>query len=123
MSLLRPKSRRLSSPSSDSNGVSEFTDVIALQELPLGGQRCLQVSGFSLLLCHTDSGVYVLENRCPHVAMPLEGGFIEGDVIRCPAHGATFNIVTGVPTRARRLGSVKVFENEIRHNRIWVNLQ
>ena len=102
--------------------MSEFIDVLAEHELPLGSQRCMNIGGKSLLLCHTETGIYAMENRCSHVALPLEGGLIASDVIRCPAHGATFSIQTGEPTRARRLGPINVFETQVIDGRIQVGL-
>lgn len=95
---------------------------MAEHELPPGSQRCMNLGGKSLLLCHTETGVHIIENRCSHVAMPLEGGLIASDVIRCPAHGATFSVISGEPTRARRLGAIKVFESRVVDGRIQVLL-
>jgi 3-phenylpropionate/trans-cinnamate dioxygenase ferredoxin component len=38
---------------------------------------------------------YALENVCPHAYALLSQGFVEGEEIECPLHGAKFNILTG----------------------------
>ncbi len=100
-----------------------FIDVMALAHLPMGGQHAMTIGGRRLLLCHTDSGVYAIENKCPHVGMPLCGGKLEGDVIRCPSHNATFDVRDGKPTRARTLGPVPTFPVRIEAGRIQVDIE
>lgn len=93
-----------------------------MAELPVGSQRCVSVVGVHILLCHTETGIYALENKCPHVGMPLQGGVITNDVLRCPAHGATFDVATGNPTRARTLTAVITFPVKLYDERIHVEV-
>lgn len=43
--------------------------------------------------------VYALEDVCPHAHALLSQGFVEGDEIECPLHGARFHIPTGKCTK------------------------
>ncbi len=38
---------------------------------------------------------YALEDICPHAYALLSQGFVDGDEIECPLHGAKFHIPTG----------------------------
>jgi 3-phenylpropionate/trans-cinnamate dioxygenase ferredoxin component len=38
---------------------------------------------------------YALENVCPHAYALLSQGFVEGEEIECPLHGAKFHIPSG----------------------------
>ena len=40
-----------------------------------------------------------LEDVCPHAYALLSQGFVEGDEIECPLHGARFHIPTGKCTK------------------------
>lgn len=54
--------------------------------------------GESIALYKLDGTIYATEDLCSHGAVALSGGFVEGDVIECPAHGGRFHIPTGMPT-------------------------
>lgn len=61
---------------------------------------------------------YATDNICPHAHALLTDGFVEGDEVECPLHGAVFHIPTGrclAPPADSDLGTypVKVEENEI----------
>jgi naphthalene 1,2-dioxygenase system ferredoxin subunit len=70
---------------------------IALPEL--GASRAFEVASRKLLLCNAGGTPYVIENACPHVRVPLEGGAIEGTVIECPHHGGRLDLRDGRPVR------------------------
>ena len=38
---------------------------------------------------------YAMENVCPHAYALLSQGFVEGDEVECPLHGARFHIPSG----------------------------
>jgi 3-phenylpropionate/trans-cinnamate dioxygenase ferredoxin subunit len=38
---------------------------------------------------------YAIDDTCPHRGGPLSQGFIQGDVVVCPWHGARFRLGTG----------------------------
>jgi len=42
---------------------------------------------------------YALEDICPHAEAMLSMGFVEGEEIECPLHGARFHIPTGKCTK------------------------
>lgn len=98
-----------------------FIDVMAASHLPQGAQFTVQVGEYRVLLCHSVSGIHAVEDVCSHVGMPLCGGKLEGDVIRCPSHGATFDVRTGKPTRARTLKPVRRFDVKVEGGRILIN--
>lgn len=94
-------------------------DVMAEDELPVGGQKVKRVGEYQILFCRTESGVHAIENLCPHAAQPLAGGRVDGDIIRCPSHGARFNLLTGNPI-VGRLDPVKTFPVQVENARIMV---
>jgi len=54
-----------------------------------------KAGGISLLLTRIDGKVYAIENRCPHLGLPLARGRIDGTAITCPFHGSSFDVCTG----------------------------
>lgn len=74
------------------------TRVAALGEVIPGKAHCVSAGSVRLVLTRTDTGIYALENRCPHLGLPLGKGKIEGNAIVCPFHGSRFKISTGENT-------------------------
>ena len=54
--------------------------------------RLPQLSG--LLLCE-NGRTFVIENACPHMGQRLDKATVEGNRLRCPAHGFEFDLLRG----------------------------
>ena len=72
-----------------------FARVAKAGEIPVGQFKEVQVSGKNLLVCHTEQGFYVIDDTCTHDGGPLGDGWLEGNEIECPRHGARFDVTTG----------------------------
>lgn len=72
-----------------------FVAVGSVDELPVGTMRRFSRGDRDFLLAHTERGVCVIEDRCPHMAAPLSLGELEGCVVGCPLHQAKFDLATG----------------------------
>jgi 3-phenylpropionate/trans-cinnamate dioxygenase ferredoxin subunit len=64
-----------------------------------GRSRAFELASRRLLLCNAGGEPFVIENACPHVRVPLEGGAIDGTVFECPHHGGRFDLRDGRPVR------------------------
>jgi 3-phenylpropionate/trans-cinnamate dioxygenase ferredoxin component len=74
-----------------------------------GGSRAFDLASRKLLLCNAAGTAYVIENACPHVRVPLEGGAIDGTVLECPHHGGRLDLRDGRPVRLPIRRSAEVF--------------
>jgi len=103
--------------------------VAAVDEIPPGGRKIVEVAGRSIGLFNLGGEFFALRNRCPHQGAPLcEGriwGALEstrpgefsysrgGEILACIWHGWEFDIRTGQswcdPARLR----VKRYEVEV----------
>ena len=72
--------------------------VADVGELKDGAGHCVKAEGVRLVLVKQGGAVHALENRCPHLGVPLGKGKIENGEIVCPFHGSRFNVVTGANT-------------------------
>lgn len=97
-------------------------DVLALDKLLVGQQLCCVVGSLKVLLVRTASQVYALENKCPHAGFPLHGGRVDATSIRCPVHGARFDLIDGKPLLSGRLDAVRTYPVEIRNNQILIEV-
>jgi 3-phenylpropionate/trans-cinnamate dioxygenase ferredoxin subunit len=64
-------------------------------QIPVGQFKAVQAGGKNLLVCHTESGFHVIDDTCTHDDGPLADGWLEGDAIECPRHGAKFDVTSG----------------------------
>lgn len=67
--------------------------------------------------------VYALEDVCPHAYALLSQGFVEGEEIECPLHGAKFHIPTGRCTREPADRDLKTYPVQIEGARIRVAVE
>ena len=71
------------------------TVVAKTSEIAIGQVKPITVEGKRLLLCHTADGFYAVDDTCTHDDGPLADGWLDGNAIECPRHGARFDVTTG----------------------------
>jgi nitrite reductase/ring-hydroxylating ferredoxin subunit len=71
------------------------TKLAQLHALPDGKATCVKSGDVKLCLIKLNGAVHAIENRCPHLGLPLGRGKIESGEIVCPFHGSRFDISTG----------------------------
>ncbi|MDH7568901.1 MAG: non-heme iron oxygenase ferredoxin subunit [Armatimonadota bacterium] len=73
----------------------EFVTVGRVDEIPPGTAVRVQWMGEPVALFNVDGTFYALSDTCSHAEASLSEGFVEGDVVECPLHGARFHVPTG----------------------------
>ncbi|MDI3420089.1 MULTISPECIES: bifunctional 3-phenylpropionate/cinnamic acid dioxygenase ferredoxin subunit [Streptomyces] len=71
--------------------------VCRLEELPEGESVRVDVEP-PIAVFHTDGELYAIDDTCTHQDASLSEGFLEGCLVECPLHEASFDLRTGVPT-------------------------
>lgn len=75
---------------------SEAIIVCRIFDIREQSMRAFELSnGKQILLAKQDGRIYALSNRCTHYGAPLHMGVLGNKRIRCPWHGACFNLETG----------------------------
>jgi len=72
-----------------------FVSAAKTTDIPTGQCKAVAVEGKALLVCHTDEGFYAVADTCTHDDGPLGEGWLDGNAIECPRHGARFDVKTG----------------------------
>lgn len=67
----------------------------------------LQERGEQLIVQYGEN-CYELPSHCPHKGAPLISGYLVGPFLRCPWHGATFDIRNGARLRGPACADLKV---------------
>lgn len=57
--------------------------------------KAVLVAGRKVVVCHTASGWFAADNKCPHRGGPLAEGDLMGSSIVCPWHVWTFDLASG----------------------------
>ena len=73
----------------------QMIKVAHASDLPLGKTMLVEAGGEAIALFNIDGSYYAIGNTCTHRGGPLCEGDVEGTVVTCPWHGATFDITSG----------------------------
>lgn len=97
--------------------MSDWVEVIALEDLPEGKTARAAIDGATVLLVRSGVGVFALSNRCTHQGAPLDRGPVKiaGSLatVTCPAHGSTFGLADGRVMRGPATKPVEAYETRI----------
>jgi nitrite reductase/ring-hydroxylating ferredoxin subunit len=75
--------------------VGELIKVAETQDLPPGTAIAVEVQGCNVALFNIGDTYYAIDDTCTHQGGPLSEGTVEGKVVTCPWHGATYDVTTG----------------------------
>ena len=104
--------------------MSEFAPAVPLDSLKEGEVTPAKVGIMQLALYTVGGEVFCTEDICTHEDCNIsDGGFVEGDEVECPCHGARFNVKTGAVTAPPADVPLKVFPTEVRDGQVFVKVQ
>ncbi len=73
-----------------------FFPLEQLSRMSDGYQKAFSAGGKDLLLCQLDGQVFIIENSCPHMGVPLTPATqLPKRQLRCQAHGIAFDLTSG----------------------------
>jgi len=78
--------------------------------------------GVGVLLVRAHGELFAIANKCAHMACPLEGGKLEGDVITCPCHDWRFDVRSGQFLDAPEL-RIDTFATKVEDGKVLVQLK
>ena len=91
----------------------EFILVSDITDIELNQSQTVQLGDENILICHTETGVYAVEDKCSHADIPLCGGQIIGNFITCPVHGAVFDLTDGSVQSPPAFEDLRTFEVKV----------
>jgi len=95
--------------------------VCDAHEVAPGQRKMVFVDGRGIALFHVGGTLRAIDDACPHNGASLLAGRIDGTVLRCPAHGLPFDLLTGCSPVSRAL-CVKTFAVRQAEDGIYVTL-
>uniref|UniRef100_A0A8C5MLJ7 Rieske domain-containing protein n=1 Tax=Leptobrachium leishanense TaxID=445787 RepID=A0A8C5MLJ7_9ANUR len=98
-----------------------FTEALCKEsDLQEGEMREFEVQGHPILLVKHDGKFSAVGSKCSHYGAPLIKGVLSGDRVRCPWHGACFNIKSGDIEEYPGLDSLPCFEVTVENGIVYI---
>ena len=98
----------------------EDRKVAARVELPPGARKLVDLDGRAIAVFNVDGDYFAIDDVCTHDGGPLAEGALDGPEIRCPRHGARFDVRTGKALCLPAVEPVDVHAVEVRGDDICV---
>ena len=114
--------------------------VCHVEDIPRGEKRAYNVKNHPIMVVHSQQGdFYAIYDRCPHQHAALSEGILggltyaaqpggefeyvrEGQIIRCPWHGFSFDVTTGACLVATEKLRVKTYPLTIVEREVFLDI-
>lgn len=73
----------------------EFVEVAKTFELTVGKMKSAKLGQKEILVANVDGKYFAIGDKCAHKGGDLSKGFLSGNTVTCPRHGAKFDVRTG----------------------------
>jgi 3-phenylpropionate/trans-cinnamate dioxygenase ferredoxin subunit len=117
--LNRPDDPALSSKP-ERLAMPQYVKVAVRSEIPPGGKKLVDLDGRAIALFNVAGDFFAIDDVCTHDGGPLAEGELEGAEIRCPRHGARFDVRTGKALCFPAFEPVETLAVDVRGEEIYV---
>jgi 3-phenylpropionate/trans-cinnamate dioxygenase ferredoxin subunit len=100
--------------------MSAWVVVAREGEIAPGKFRVLDLDGTPVAVFNIDGTYYAIEDACTHDGGDLTSGWLQGDEIICPRHGARFCVRTGAALTAPAFEPTATFPVRVNDGNIEV---
>jgi toluene monooxygenase system ferredoxin subunit len=76
---------------------TEWRRIGAARDVPPRGMKAFSADGLSVLVVDTGDEMVAVQSLCPHEAIPLQLGVVEGRTLTCLEHMWQFDLRSGAP--------------------------
>jgi 3-phenylpropionate/trans-cinnamate dioxygenase ferredoxin component len=90
-----------------------FTTVAKTSDIQPGTSKLVEAAGKRVALFNVDGQFYAIDDTCSHRGGPLSEGELNGEMITCPWHHATFDVKTGQATGPPAQKGVQTYKVQI----------
>jgi len=112
--------------------MEEFTEVCSLSDVPDNTMKGFTVGGKDILIANVGGEVHAMDAVCSHMSGYLPRGQLKGHIVKCPVHGAEFDVRTGKLARGlpwvirkgtrHEVTDLTSYETRVVDTRVWVRL-
>jgi 3-phenylpropionate/trans-cinnamate dioxygenase ferredoxin subunit len=94
---------------------------MALDDLADGEPHLVLVDDTPVCVVRVGDEVLAVHDTCTHALESLSGGWVEGDRIECPRHGASFSLHSGEALTPPAIRPLPTFAVEVRDGRVLID--
>jgi 3-phenylpropionate/trans-cinnamate dioxygenase ferredoxin subunit len=102
------------------SSLAEFVSVATVDELQPGERMVVELGRHWVAIFNVDGIYYAIDDVCTHDDGPLAEGELNGCIITCPRHGATFDIRNGKVLTPPALVDVQSYDVQIQGQDIQI---
>uniref|UniRef100_A0A8B9H1I4 Apoptosis inducing factor mitochondria associated 5 n=1 Tax=Astyanax mexicanus TaxID=7994 RepID=A0A8B9H1I4_ASTMX len=101
----------------------EATAVVCMEaDLKDGEMMEVDVGDHNILLVKCEGEYSAIGNQCTHYGAPLNTGVLSGNRVRCPWHGACFNVKTGDMEEYPAMDSLRCHKVKVHDKKVYVTV-
>jgi 3-phenylpropionate/trans-cinnamate dioxygenase ferredoxin component len=100
----------------------DFIAIAPLAELPNGERIFAQVDEYPIVLFNIAGGIFAIGDVCTHDNGPLGEGEVDGFEVRCPRHGASFDVRDGRVQALPAVEDIPAYPVRVRDGQIEVGI-
>ncbi len=86
----------------------EYVRAATRADVPENRMKVVDIGKKEVLLVNVGGIYYAIANKCTHAGGSLANGTLEGTCVRCPRHGAMFDLQSGKSLEGAKVGFLKV---------------
>lgn len=102
--------------------MTEYHKLTTTGDVGPGEAKQYRVDDRPVVLYNADGELHAFEDVCTHQFAHLSEGGLEGDQIKCPLHGAKFDVGTGRPKSLPAVKPVPKHEVRVEGGHVYVAL-
>lgn len=102
--------------------MSPFVKAATTDDIPKNGMKAVTVGHDRIVICNVGEEYYAFVDECTHDSAPISTGFLKGNTVICPRHGARFDVTTGAVTAPPAIVPIDTYEVKLEGNDILVKL-
>ena len=100
----------------------EIHKIATVDEVAPGEVRQYQVEDRPVALCNVNGEFHAFEDICTHQFVHLSEGELVGRELKCPLHGAKFDVTTGQALSLPAVKAVPKHEVKVEDGNVYVTL-
>lgn len=104
--------------------------ICAVAEFSSSGRQAFKIGGKDVVVFIIDGSYHAIDRRCSHMGGDLSKGKLNGNTIKCPIHGAEFNIETGELVKqvgkmaglVKKASNIKTYQIEVTNDELFIDI-
>ena len=93
--------------------MSEAVKVASIKDVAPGQAITVTVNNKQVAVFNVDGKFFAIDGECTHAGGPLSEGEVVGTTVRCPWHGALFDLTNGAVLEAPAFDNVACYKVEV----------